>query len=61
MRLPISASQAACTPSSTLPPRFEIRESAKASCSSIESDSAFSSSLETSGVICDMSASLGSF
>jgi hypothetical protein len=46
-RLPISASQAACTPSSTLPPRFEIRESARASCSSIESDSAFSSRRET--------------
>jgi len=35
-RFLISASQAACKPSSTLPPRLEIKESASASCSSIE-------------------------
>jgi hypothetical protein len=60
-RFPISASQAACTPSSTLPPRLEIKESANASCSSTDSDNAYSSSLETSGVICAMITSLRSF
>jgi hypothetical protein len=38
IRFPISASQAACTPSSTWPPRLEIRESANASCSSTDSE-----------------------
>jgi hypothetical protein len=52
IRLSISASQAAWTPGSTLPPRFEIRESASASCSSTDKESARLSSFETSGVIC---------
>jgi len=61
IRLPISASQAACTPSSTSPSRFEIRESANASCSSMDNDKACSSNFETFGVICAMPTSLGPF
>src|SRR6185437_13679437 len=60
-RRPISAFHAASTSSSTLPPRFEIRESASASCSSTDSDKAFSNNLETSGVICAISTSFCNF
>src|SRR5579884_754429 len=51
IRLSISSSQAACTSLSTFPPRFEISDSAKASCSAMDKERAFSSSLETSVVI----------
>src|ERR1700733_13611386 len=54
IRFLISSSHAAKTPSSTFPPRLEIRESANASCSSTERLRACSSSLATSGVICDI-------
>lgn len=60
-RSPVSASQAACTSSSTLAPGLEISESARASCSSTDSDNACSSSFETSGVICAKTTSLRSF
>src|SRR6185437_8054364 len=57
MRLRISSSHAAKTPSSTFPPRLETSESAKASCSSTERERACCSNLATSGVICDIGTS----